>query len=128
MLTDLCFKHSGFVPINEELLNPLHDVGIPVDLTRDAFEEMVDQDVDAPVIGEFTDEEILEATQQLKNVAVGEESYDEEEVEPPLVDILESLNKIRTLSQKGGLFNQVLSSLKTIETLILKKNKLHISN
>ena len=61
---------------------------IPVDLTRDAFEEMVDQDVDAPVIGEFTDEEILEATQQLKNVAVGEESYDKEEVEPPLVDIL----------------------------------------
>ena len=128
MLKDLCFKHCGFAPKNEELLNPLHDVGIPVDLTRDAFEEMVDQDVDAPVIGEFTDEEILEATQQLKNVAVGEESYDEEEVEPPLVDILESLNKIRTLSQKGGLFNQVLSSLKTIETLILKKDKLHISN
>ena len=40
---------------------------IPVDLTRDAFEEMVDQDVDAPVIGEFTDKEILEASQQLKN-------------------------------------------------------------
>ena len=31
MLKDLCFKHGVFAPKTEELLNPLHDDGIPID-------------------------------------------------------------------------------------------------
>ena len=35
-----CFKHGGFGAKNDEPLNPLHDVNIPVDMTSDTFEEV----------------------------------------------------------------------------------------
>ena len=64
------------------------------------FEEMVDQDADAPIVGSLTDAEIIQATQLSKRTELEE---DEEEVEIPLSDVLESLTKVRTFSQKSGL-------------------------
>ena len=71
-----CFKHGGFAAKNDEPLNPLHDVNIPVDMARDTFEEVVDQDVDAPIIGELTDAEIIQASQESTNID-SEDSEDE---------------------------------------------------
>ena len=68
------------------------------------FEEMVDQDVDAPIVGELTDVKIIQASQQSKSTELEE---DEEEVEIPLSDVLESLTKVRTFTQKSGLSSQV---------------------
>ena len=79
---------------------------------------MVDQDADAPIVGELTDAEIIQATQQSKSTQLEE---DGEEVEIPLSDVLESLTKVRTFSQKSGLSSQVLSSLRIVETMITKE-------
>ena len=40
---------------NEEMLNPLHDVEVPSNMTPESFEDVVDQDADAPVVRELTD-------------------------------------------------------------------------
>ena len=85
------------------------------------FEEMVDQDADAPIVGELTDVEIIQATQQSKSPELEEDEEDEEEVEVPLSDVLESLTKVRTFSQKSGLSSQVLCSLRIVETMITKE-------
>ena len=34
-----CFKHGGFAPKNDEELNPLHDVDIPVDMAPNDFSQ-----------------------------------------------------------------------------------------
>ena len=60
-------KHGGFAPKNDEILNPLHDVDIPVDMAADVFEQIVEQDVDAPVVGDLTDEELIQASQPSNN-------------------------------------------------------------
>ena len=85
------------------------------------FEEMVDQDADAPIAGELADVEIIQATQQSKSTELEEDEEDEEEVEIPLSDVLDSLTKVRTFSQKSGLSSQVLSSLRIVETMITKE-------
>ena len=90
-----CFKHGGFAPKNDEELNPLHDVDIPVNMAPDDFERIVDQDADAPVVGQLTDQELIQASQPSND-----NENDEEDVEPPLREILESLTKVRTFSQK----------------------------
>ena len=43
------------------MLNPLHDVELPSNMTPETFQAVVDQDADAPVVRELTDAEILEA-------------------------------------------------------------------
>ena len=60
-------KHGGFAPKNDEILNPLLDVDIPVDMAADLFEQIVEQDVDAPVVGDLTDEELIQASQPSNN-------------------------------------------------------------
>ena len=42
---------GGFSPKNEDLLNPMHDVQVPSNMTVQSFEEVVDQDADSPVGG-----------------------------------------------------------------------------
>ena len=78
-------KHGGFAPKNDEELNPLHDVDIPVDMAPDDFERIVDQDVDAPVVGELTDQELIQASQPSNDN--DDDESDEEDVEPPLREI-----------------------------------------
>ena len=34
---EFLLKHGGFAPKNDEILNPLHDVDIPVDMAADVF-------------------------------------------------------------------------------------------
>ena len=85
------------------------------------FEEIVDQDADAPIVEEQTDAEIIQATQQSKSTELEEVEEDEKEVEISLSDVLDSLTKVRTFSQKSGLSSQVLSSLRIVETLITKE-------
>ena len=114
-----CFKHGGFAPKNEEQLNPLHDVDIPVNMAADESEQIVELDVDAPVVGEFTYQELIEASQPSNDN--DEDDSDEEDVEPPLCEILESLTKVRTFSQKSGLSSQILSSLKSIENILIQE-------
>ena len=114
-----CFKHGGFSPKNDEQLNPLHDVDIPVDMAPDDFERIVDQDVDAPVVGELTDQELIQAS--LPSNDNDDDESDEEDVEPPLREILESLTEVRTFSQKNGLSTHILSSLKTIENMVTQE-------
>ena len=46
---------------------------------------------------------------------------DKEDVEPPLREILESLTKVRTFSQKNGLSTHIPSSLKTIENMVTQE-------
>ena len=99
----------------------MHDVEVPADMSRELFEQMVDQDADAPIVGELTDAEIIQATQQSKSTELEEDEEDEEEVEIPLSDVLDSLTKVRTFSQKSGLSSQVLSSLRIVETMITKE-------
>ena len=74
-----CFAHGGFTAKNEEMLNPLHDVEVPSNMTPESFEDVVDQDADAPVVGELTDAEILEATQQSKKARLENEIDETEE-------------------------------------------------
>ena len=86
-------------------------------LTPESFEEVVDHDADAPA-------EILESTQQSKKARLEEEIDETEEeldVEPPLVDLLNSLTNLRKFSQKSGLSASVLNSLHTIEKQISKE-------
>ena len=98
-----CFAHGGFTAKNEEMLNPLHDVEVPSNMTPESFEEVVDQDDDAPFVGEL------------------DETEEELDVEPPLVDLLNSLTNLRKFSQKSGLSASVLNSLHTIEKQISKE-------
>ena len=91
-----CFAHGGFTAKNEEMLNPLHDVEVPSNMTPESFEDVVDHDADAPV----------------------DETEEEMDVEPPLVDLLNSLTNLRKFSQKSGLSASVLNSLHTIEKQI----------
>ena len=119
-----CFAHGGFTAKNEEMLNPLHDVEVPSNMIPESFEDVVDQDADAPVVGELTDAEILEATQQSKKARLEneiDETEEELDVEPPLVDLLNSLTNLRKFSQKSGLSASVLNSLHTIEKQISKE-------
>ena len=44
------------------------------------FEEMVDQDVDAPIVGELTDVKIIQASQQSKSTELEEDEEVEGEV------------------------------------------------
>ena len=111
--------HGGFVPKNDEQLNSLYDVDIPVDMAAEEFERIVDQDADAPVVGELTDQELIQASQPSNDN--DDEESDEEDVEPPLREILESLTKVRTFSQKNGLSTHILSSLKTIENMVTQE-------
>ena len=94
-----CFAHGGFTAKNEEMLNPLHDVEVPSNMTPESFEDVVDHDADAPV----------------------DETEEELDVEPPLVDLLNSLTNLRKFSQKSGLSASVLNSLHTIEKQISKE-------
>ena len=73
--------------------------------------------MDAPIVGELTDAEIIQASQESTNID-SEDSEDEAEIETPLCEVLESLAKVRTFSQKSGLSSQVLTSLRTIESMI----------
>ena len=54
-------------------------------MAADVFEQIVEQDVDAPVVGDLTDEELIQASQPSNNN--DEDESDEEEVEPPLCEI-----------------------------------------
>ena len=72
-----------FLKKNEDPLNALHDVDVPADMSRELFEEKVDQDADAPIVGELTDAEILQATQQSKSTELEEDEEDEEDDEVP---------------------------------------------
>ena len=67
-------------------------------MAPDDFEHIIDQDADASVVGELTDQELIQASQP-SNENDDDES-DEEDVEPPLREILESLTKVRTFSKK----------------------------
>ena len=114
-----CFKNGGFAPKNDEELNPLHDVDIRVDMAPDDFEHIVDQDMDAPVVGKLTDQELIQASQPSNDNA--DEESDEEDVEPPLSEILEFLTKVRTFSQKNRLSSHILRSLQTIENMVTQE-------
>ena len=102
----------------------LHDVEVPSNMTPESFEDVVDQDAAAPIVGELTDAEILEATQQSKKARLEneiDETEEELDVEPPLVDLLNSLTNLRKFSQKSGLSASVLNSLHTIEKQMSKE-------
>ena len=97
---------------------------VPSNLNVQSFEEIVDQDADAPVVGELTDLEILEVTKQGKQARLEEdvdESDEELEPEQPLAELLSSLTNLRKFSQKSALSSVVLSSLHTIERQIAKE-------
>ena len=65
-----CFAHWGFTAKNEEMLNPLHDVELPSNMTPETFHAVVDQDA------ELTDAEILEAKKD--EIDETEDELDEE--------------------------------------------------
>ena len=119
-----CFKHGGFSLKTDEAIDLLHDVLVPTKMIVETFEEIVDQDVESPVVGELTDAEILEVAQQSKRDRLEEdvnESDEELENEAPLPELLSSLTNLRKFSQKSGLSSVVLSSLHKIETQIAQE-------
>ena len=64
-----CFAHGGFTAKNEEMLNPLHDVEVPSNMTPESFEDVVDQDADAPVMGSSQMLKFLKLPNSLKKLA-----------------------------------------------------------
>lgn len=112
-----CYRNAGFVTNLSTDDMPPSPVSVsgafspPENIDPAIFEEFLAVDDDAPVTGELSDSEIIQATMERKRprVEVEEESVEEDEVVikmPSSSELLQSLNNIRVFMEFAGLTSQ----------------------
>lgn len=110
-----CYRNAGFITNSSSDDMPPSPVIVtfppPENMDPETFEELIAVDDDAPVTGELSDSEIIQATLERKRprVELEEESVEEEEPVikmPSSSELLQSLNNIRVFMESAGLTSQ----------------------
>ena len=108
-----CFKHAGFTIEDQngaaEDIDVLQDVNLPGSMTREELEDHINIDEEADVVGESTDQELME---QVKRDKIEEE--DDGEDVPSNINVLDALKVVRSYAQHNVL-NNAMFSLREIE-------------
>ena len=97
-----CYRHSGFHHNHSsgDEFDPLQDIDLPINLSREDFESMVQVDESAVTTGSYTDEELVLAAKKARLQTEDDDNAEEEEEEIKMEELISALKVVRKYSQK----------------------------